>query len=49
MGQLLNWNVNNKKRKKISNELRDSLQKYFSNDIILLEKLINRDLSKWLS
>jgi hypothetical protein len=49
MGQLLNLNVNNKKRKKISNELRDSLQKYFSNDIILLEKLINRDLSKWLS
>jgi len=48
MRQLLNWNVNNRKRKKISNELRISLQKYFSNDILLLEKLIDRDLSKWL-
>ena len=40
-------NTYNKKNKEISDDLRNEMKKYFYNDICLLEKLTNRNLSSW--
>jgi hypothetical protein len=42
-------NIRYRDRKPMSRDMRLELEKYFTNDIKIIEKLINRDLSHWMN
>ncbi len=48
MTHLFEWNVKVKERKKINTRLNEDLKKSLVDDINLLSKIIDRDLSQWL-
>lgn len=48
MSLFFKWNIKQEKRKDMSEKLKGRLRNLFEDDIRLLSKLINRDLSAWL-
>jgi len=48
MFQLFKWNVQEKQRDEMNKGLNSRLKDFFKDDIHLLSKIINRDLSAWL-
>lgn len=48
MAKILKWNIRIRKRKKLDDEMKESINNKLAGDIRSLGKLINRDLDNWL-